>query len=184
MHNKIRKGYYKQKQDGYVKELKKSKLIRCKRYNKNNDPCNWYRTECMLYLPWRNEKAEITNNADLKSIQKFYTDNQQEIENNRLEFEYPDADVLEDAIFNIEKIVESHNNDATSAVLEMENAHRKINNENDQNKNVDNMTLSDMAGYSSDSIEALGQIWLYNRRTINQSRSSSNQYRKDRISIS
>ena len=109
----------------------------------------------MLYLPWRNEKAEITNNADLKSIQKFYTDNQQEIENNRLEFEYPDADVLEDAIFNIEKIVESHNNDATSAVLEMENAHRKINNENDQNKNVDNMTLSDMAGYSSDSIEAL-----------------------------
>ena len=87
----------------------------------------------MLYLPWRNEKAEITNNADLKSIQKFYTDNQQEIENNRLEFEYPDADVLEDAIFNIEKIVESHNNDATSAVLEMENAHRKINNENDQN---------------------------------------------------
>ena len=155
MHNEIRKGYYKQKQDGYVKELKKSKLIRCKRYNKNNDPCNWYRTECMLYLPWRNEKAEITNNADLKSIQKFYTDNQQEIENNRLEFEYPDADVLEDAIFNIEKIVESHNNDATSAVLEMENAHRKINNENDQNKNVDNMTLSDMAGYSSDSIEAL-----------------------------
>ena len=159
MHNKIRKGYFKQKQDGYVKELKKSKLIRCKRYNKNNDPCNWYRTECMLYLPWRNEKAEITNNADLKSIQKFYTDNQQEIENNRLEFEYPDADVLEDAIFNIEKIVESHNNDATSAVLEMENAHRKINNENDQNKNVDNMTLSDMAGYSSDSIEALEDIY-------------------------
>ena len=47
------------------KKLTKRKIIRFKNYNIEEDPSSYYRSQILLFLPWRNESTEIEN-VDLK----------------------------------------------------------------------------------------------------------------------
>ncbi|XP_046974744.1 uncharacterized protein LOC124541014 [Vanessa cardui] len=47
--------------DGYIRRRLKPKIIRFRRYNREQDPDNFYREQIMLYVPWRNEESELVN---------------------------------------------------------------------------------------------------------------------------
>jgi len=54
---------------GYLEKRRKPKVIRYRRYNIKTDEQNYYREQCMLFLPWMDESCELIN-ADIK--QKFF----------------------------------------------------------------------------------------------------------------
>ena len=44
---------------GKMNERKQQAVIRFRKYNKETDPSNWYRTKLMLYYPWFDEQADL-----------------------------------------------------------------------------------------------------------------------------
>ncbi len=45
---------------GYITERKKFKVLRFRRYSKEDDSDNYYRSRLMLYWPWRNESDDLS----------------------------------------------------------------------------------------------------------------------------
>ena len=50
---------YKAKNGARYKKRKVPRIIRYVRYNKKNDPENYYRERLMLFTPWRNEEKDL-----------------------------------------------------------------------------------------------------------------------------
>ena len=44
---------------GKMNKRKREAVIRFRRYNKDAEPSNWYRTKLMLYFPWYNEQTDL-----------------------------------------------------------------------------------------------------------------------------
>ena len=68
--------------DKNYKRLKKRKIVRFKDFKIEDDSNEYYRSQILLYLPWRSEKEEIEN-VDLK--QKYLL-NEKEITDVRISF--------------------------------------------------------------------------------------------------
>lgn len=49
---------------GILKKRKKSKIICYVRYNKDQDPQNYYREQLMLFYPWRKEKEDLLGESE------------------------------------------------------------------------------------------------------------------------
>ncbi|KAE8739092.1 hypothetical protein FOCC_FOCC015415 [Frankliniella occidentalis] len=67
---------------GYITKCLHSKIIRYRNYHYEIDPENYLRENIMLYLPWRNEKAEILN----VNLEDVFTKYKQRISDNKVEF--------------------------------------------------------------------------------------------------
>ena len=87
-----------QQQDGkgFVKKRKQQRIIRCKRYNLHKDPDNFHRVEMLLYLPFRNEKAEI--NIKSPNLKSKYDLNEEGILSRKRQFENVDSELFDAAI--------------------------------------------------------------------------------------
>jgi DNA replication protein DnaC len=70
-------------ESGVMVRRYKSKIIRCRRYGKAQDPDNYYREQCMLYMPWRDETADILNHIS----EGLYQENQIVIQANRQKYD-------------------------------------------------------------------------------------------------
>ena len=44
---------------GKINKRKQQAVIKFRKYNKENDPSNWYRAKLMLYYPWFDEQADL-----------------------------------------------------------------------------------------------------------------------------
>jgi len=64
---------------GYVQKRLRAKIVRFRRYSDAVDADNFYREECMLYIPWRDEQNELMS----INIQQKYRDHQIQISENR-----------------------------------------------------------------------------------------------------
>lgn len=58
---------------------KKSRVIRYFRYNQHKDSLNYYREQCLLYMPWRNETEDI----EKQDVKQLCRDNSELIATNR-----------------------------------------------------------------------------------------------------
>ena len=74
---------------------KKAKIIRSVRFNKENDPENYYREQLMLYTPWRNEEKDLIK--DCKTYQERYKQVEEIAKSNKQQYEYH-SDILDKAI--------------------------------------------------------------------------------------
>lgn len=90
--------------DGYVRKRRKARIIRFRRYNRVQDPDNFYREQLMLYINWRDEITELVDEINLE--QKFI-ELSDEIRSESLQFNQlggPDEfEALLDAIRNVGK---------------------------------------------------------------------------------
>jgi len=101
---------------GFVKKRNFSRIIRYRRYGEFENPEDFYRESIMLYLPWRNERADILE----RDIPQLYIQNKSQIQSMRLKFNALEIDALEKAVEDIE-IEESENEnelDENYAVLD------------------------------------------------------------------
>ncbi|KAG5666208.1 hypothetical protein PVAND_017645 [Polypedilum vanderplanki] len=74
----LKKEYKLKNNSGTIKLRRKPKIIRYVRYNLHEDEVNYYREMCMLYVPWRNEDAEIEN----QNCEKKFKENEELIKTN------------------------------------------------------------------------------------------------------
>ena len=78
--------------DGYVRERKFAKTVRCKRYDKVADEWNYYRVLLMLYLPWLDDVKEFES---LISTFNVYSENIDIILENRAKHEAHSGEIYE-----------------------------------------------------------------------------------------
>lgn len=76
--------------DKYASHRGKPKILRHRRYNENHEPDNYYRENLMLYVPWRNEKAELL----IPKIAEKYKAFELKIIEKRLEYNKINQEVL------------------------------------------------------------------------------------------
>jgi hypothetical protein len=118
---------------GYMKKRKFQKIIRYKKYNKEKDPENYYRSIVMLYYPWFNE-TEI-----LKNYEIIYKNNKTLILLNMKIFDPQNIEnILDDAIqenedINFEEIDNENENIAPEYVLLANKSPNQNIFENDEN---------------------------------------------------
>ena len=74
---------------------KKAKIIRSVRFNKENDPENYYGEQFMLYTPWRNKEKDLIK--DCKAYQERYKQVEEIAKSNKQQYEYH-SDILDKAI--------------------------------------------------------------------------------------
>lgn len=88
-----------------VEQRRKARVIRYRRYELQKDESNYYREQILLFLPWRNE-PEIEN-CNCKDI---YTNNLQEIQNNRAKYVTIVDEVFDKALEDAQKAKENQDN--------------------------------------------------------------------------
>lgn len=72
--------------DGSILRLRKtSKIIRYVRYNKEQDPENYFREQLMLFYPWRKEEIDLREMDG--SYETCYKNNVEIILTNKMPFE-------------------------------------------------------------------------------------------------
>ena len=79
---------------GYMRQLRKAKVIRFRRYNIIQDEMNFYREQLMLYVPWT-EEYTYSDNIDFRCI---YVSNAKLILQNRSYFESTDQTSIDQAM--------------------------------------------------------------------------------------
>ena len=79
---------------GYIRRRTRAKILRYRRFKFHTNPHEFFREQCMLYVPWRNEEDDINSN----NPEALYKNNLEDIEQLRQEFD-PDNiyDTLEEA---------------------------------------------------------------------------------------
>ena len=55
--------YRQLKSDGYIRARTISRILRYKKYNKNKEPNNYFRSQIMLFYPWRKEEEFLSDNC-------------------------------------------------------------------------------------------------------------------------
>lgn len=65
-----------------IRLRKKSEILKYTNYKKETDPANFYREQIMLYLPWRNESADV----EIINVAEKYSQNIGIIERNHSKF--------------------------------------------------------------------------------------------------
>lgn len=76
---------YPMKNGFILKRKNTSKIIRHVRYNKDQDPENYFREQLMLFYPWRNEELELI--GELSSFEANFKQNQETIQKNKKQYE-------------------------------------------------------------------------------------------------
>lgn len=86
--------------DGSIKMAKreKSKVIRYVRYSYKVDPANFFREQCLLFLPWRNEQTDIEN----QNCQQLYEENFEVIRENQKRYVHISDEDIEDMFKNLD----------------------------------------------------------------------------------
>lgn len=79
---------------GYLFQRNHAKIISYMKYGLQKDPVNHYREQLMLYVPWRDEVAELEN-IDQKAV---YMLMQSTISKNRRQFDCMNSLILDDAL--------------------------------------------------------------------------------------
>ena len=78
--------------DGYIVARTKPKIIRYRRYNFKQDEPNYYREQCMLYVPWLNEQMDLIN----CDIRMKYINSKDIISQNASKYIHNGADNIEE----------------------------------------------------------------------------------------
>jgi hypothetical protein len=83
---------------GFMRKRNIRKIIRFRHYGKMEDPHNYYREKLMLFVPWRDEEAELLD-PDIDIMQRIEV-SEHLIHENSKPFYY-DADVNDESLTNI-----------------------------------------------------------------------------------
>ncbi len=88
--------------DGYIVARNRPKIIRYRRYNLKQDEQNYYREQCMLYVPWINEDCELIN----CDIRKKFIDNKEIISSNSAKYIHNGGENIEELFKEAEHCLE------------------------------------------------------------------------------
>lgn len=97
---------------------RKQAVLRHRRYNLDQDPANYYREQILLFLPFRNEAAEVEE----RNCPVRYAENIKTIEENRTQYSVYSDEQLEEAMAGVrngllnveEEKIENFKKDAVS----------------------------------------------------------------------
>ena len=78
-----------------IKKRRNARVILYVRFNKENDPENFYRERLLLFLPWKNEMLDLKMNH--ATYEDAYIANKQHIDSKRAEYEH-NAEILQQAM--------------------------------------------------------------------------------------
>lgn len=125
------------KRDGEIEMHKREhrKVIRYVRYSHKQDPTNFFREQCFLFLPWRNEETDINN----RNYQKLYERNRTIIQENRK----PYVTIPDDEIDELFKMVKQNDDDGDLNIPDDLNEADRVEmiqrSQDEQDENVDIM---------------------------------------------
>jgi len=93
----------KSRADGLDQTAQHCKVIRYVRYSHKQDPVNFFREQCLLFLPWRSEQNDIMS----KNCQTLYEENKSIIRDNQKKY----VTIPEEEIDELFKNLETENGD-------------------------------------------------------------------------
>lgn len=93
-------------------DREKPKILSYKRYSIDRDIANYFRTQCLLFLPWKNEEQEIEH----QNCVNLYNQNKEIIENNRQKY----CKISDELLEKILQEVENENQSQTSEENQIE----------------------------------------------------------------
>lgn len=86
----------------------RTRVIRSVSYSYKRDPLNFFREQCLLYLPWCNEETDIES----QDWPKLYEENKEIIQQNRAEFVTISEAEIDELLENIEAFVDDEDDEA------------------------------------------------------------------------